>query len=274
MKGSMAAMTTALVEFVRENPNHPGTVALLSTSDEEGPAKFGTTLMLDTLAERGIKIDYAIVGEPTSEKVFGDTIKVGRRGSLGGRMTVGGIQGHVAYPHLAINPIHAVAPFIVELSQTEFDQGDEFFGPTTLQISNIHGGTGATNVIPGLVTLDFNLRYAPISTQASIIERIEAIAEKHGLTYLIEWSDSANAFRTENPALVNALSKSVEQETQQTPKLGTGGGTSDARFFAKLGIPVAEFGPLNTTIHAANECISTEDLETLARVFKALIQNL
>lgn len=274
MKGSMAAMVSALVSAVADDPDHAGTYALLSTSDEEGPAVFGTRLVLDTLASRGVKIDFAVVGEPTSDKQFGDTIKVGRRGSLSGKMVVRGIQGHVAYPHLARNPIHEIGPFLVELTSSRFDDGDEYFAPTSLQISNIHAGTGAGNVIPGSVTVNFNLRYAAVSSPENLIKRIEAIAERSGFEYEIAWDSSAKAFRTESPVLASALSSAVLTETGVQPELGTGGGTSDARFFAEHGIPVAEFGPLNATIHAANECISTADLEASARVFGSVLNQL
>jgi succinyl-diaminopimelate desuccinylase len=274
MKGSLAAMTIALRDFVASNPNHAGTVALLVTSDEEGLGVDGTDYVLEKLIEAGQNIDYAIVGEPTSESVLGDTIKVGRRGSLSCHMSIMGTQGHVAYPHLANNPIHDATAFLSELVTIEWDQGNTFFQPTTLQISNIHSGTGATNVIPGKLDLDFNLRYTPEIRQSEIAFRVSQLGEKHKLKLNTDWTHSASPFLTENDFLLNALSEAILHVCGSTPKRGTGGGTSDARFFAAKAIPVAEFGPLNATIHAIDERVSIAALRDCVRVFENTLNTL
>ena len=274
MKGPLAALCIALLEFVQDNPNHRGTVGLLVTSDEEGNAIDGTGRALKTLVDRGTIIDFALVGEPTSEVVFGDMIKVGRRGSISAKMTVFGKQGHVAYPHLADNPVHRLAPFLTELLAIHWDAGDKNFPPTNLQISNIHAGTGAVNVTPGTVTLDFNLRYNVLHSADVIQNRIAKMAEAFGLKCAFEWNPSANPFVTRNAPLINAIAGAIMKETRTNPKQGTGGGTSDARFFAAHGIPVVEFGPLNTTIHAANECVGIDELEKCVRIYRTALEKL
>lgn len=274
MKGPLAAMCHALLSFVEKNPQHPGRVGLLVTSDEEGIGINGTRAALAQMLADGDKPDYVIVGEPTSEEVCGDTIKIGRRGSVSGKMTVHGVQGHVAYPHLADNPVHKLAPFLTELVATQWDQGDAHFPPTTCQISNIHAGTGAVNVIPGSVTVDFNLRHGTASPSAHLISLIEAMASKHGLQYEVTWNASALPFVTTNPELVLAMTEAVQEHTGQKPTAGTGGGTSDARFFAAAGLPVVEFGPLNKTIHTIDENVSVSDLDTCALVYRAMLEKL
>ena len=274
MKGPLAALCFALIEFVQLNPNHSGTVGLLVTSDEEGWAIDGTRRALATLVERGTVIDFALVGEPTSENVFGDMIKVGRRGSISATMTVFGKQGHVAYPHLADNPVHRLAPFLNELLTIHWDAGDENFPPTTLQVSNIHAGTGAVNVVPGTVTVDFNLRYNIHHSANNIQTRIAKMAEAFALKCEFVWNASAQPFVTRNAPLINAVAGAIIKETRKNPGQGTGGGTSDARFFAMHKIPVVEFGPSNVTIHAANECVSIADLEACVRVYRSVLETL
>lgn len=274
MKSGLAALTVALAQFVKSHPDHPGTVALLSTSDEEGAGLDGTKHVLEHLAAENFKIDYALVGEPTSEQTFGDILKVGRRGSITGTMTVKGIQGHVAYPHLADNPIHRLAPFLTELTQTQWDNGNEVFPPTSLQIANLNSGTGAVNVIPGLATLDFNIRFSPESTPDQLIQKIEQLVKNHRLDATIDWVTSAYAFQTKNPDLVQALHSAIQTHTGQSPAHTTGGGTSDARFFAQHNIPVVEFGPLNKTIHASNEQVTLKEVETLTEIYRSVLESL
>jgi succinyl-diaminopimelate desuccinylase len=274
MKGPLAALVVALIEFKNEHPAHKGTIGLLVTGDEEGMAINGTGKALQTLIDRGIKIDFALVGEPTSETNLGDMMKVGRRGSISAHMTVYGKQGHVAYPHLADNPVHRLAPFLAELLAIHWDTGDENFPPTTLQVSNIHAGTGAVNVVPGTVTVDFNLRYNILHTADKIQTRTEKMAEAFGLKCKIQWNASAQPFVTRSASLINAVAGSIGQELHVNPKQGTGGGTSDARFFALHKIPVIEFGPSNATIHAANECVNIGDLEQCVRIYRSTLETL
>jgi succinyl-diaminopimelate desuccinylase len=274
MKGPLAALCIALLQFVRDNPNHPGTIGLLVTSDEEGMAVDGTGRALKTLVDRGVKIDYALVGEPTSDNRFGDMIKVGRRGSVSAKMTVLGKQGHVAYPHLADNPVHRLAPFLTELLAIRWDGGNDDFPPSTLQVSNIHAGTGAVNVVPGSLTLDFNLRYNTEITAELIEERITMMAHAYKLDCEFVWNASAQPFIIHNPKLLDAITGAVKAETKQAPNQGTGGGTSDARFFAAHKIPVVEFGPINATIHAANECVGVNELEGCARIYEQVLDSL
>ena len=274
MKGPLAALCVALLEFVASSPDHIGTVALLVTSDEEGLGIDGTGRALKTLVDRGAKIDYALVGEPTSENAFGDMIKVGRRGSISAKMTVFGKQGHVAYPHLADNPVHRLSPFLTELLAIHWDAGDENFPPTTLQVSNIHAGTGAVNVVPGTVTVDFNLRFNILHKASDIQTRIEKMAEAFGLKCEFSWNASAQPFVTRNAELINAVAGAIVKETRKNPRQGTGGGTSDARFFAAHKIPVVEFGPSNATIHAANEMVDVEDLDRSVTIYKSVLQTL
>ena len=267
MKSSIAAFVVAAEEFVRAHPNHSGSIAMLLTSDEEGPATDGTTLVVEALRARGESIDYCIVGEPTSVARLGDTIKNGRRGSLSGRLTVRGLQGHVAYPQLARNPVHLLAPALAELAAVEWDRGDEFFPPTTFQVSNIHAGTGVGNVIPGTCIVDFNFRFAPASTAASLQQRVEGVLTRHGIDFTIDWTLGAAPFLTPRGTLSQAISAAIEQVTGAPPELSTTGGTSDGRFIATLCPQVIEFGPPNATIHQINEQIAVADLEPLKSIY-------
>lgn len=274
MKGSLAAMIVAAEEYVKANPNHPGTIAFLITSDEEATAKDGTTKVVDALMARGELIDYCMVGEPSSSQTLGDIVKNGRRGSITGNLYIQGIQGHVAYPHLAENPVHKAAPFLMELTQYQWDKGNEFFPPTSLQIANIQAGTGSNNVIPGELYVQFNLRYCTEVTDEIIKNKVAEMLQKYGLTYRIEWNLSGKPFLTKPNKLVKAVVNSLEQIVGITPKLDTGGGTSDARFIALMGGEVVELGPLNATIHKVNECVSVSDLATLGDVYKQMLVNL
>jgi succinyl-diaminopimelate desuccinylase len=265
MKGSDAAMVVALERLAQQG--HEGTIALLLTSDEEGLGLDGTKRVLETLTDRGVKIDAAVVGEPTSEQTFGDVVKIGRRGSLSGHLKVNGVQGHTAYPHLARNAAHRLAPALNALIQLDWGTGTEHFQPTTLQVSNLKAGNGAGNVIPGSAEVWFNVRYGVDWTAEAIQEKIEAVLRDQGLEEVPDWNASALPFLTEAGALVSAMVEAIEKHTGQTPKLTTGGGTSDARFFPLHGIPVAEFGPLNASIHAANENVSIADLERLVAIY-------
>ncbi|MDY6215505.1 succinyl-diaminopimelate desuccinylase [Actinobacillus porcinus] len=274
MKGSLAAMIVAAEEYVKTNPNHQGTIAFLITSDEEAAAKDGTTKVVDALMARGELIDYCMVGEPSSSQTLGDIVKNGRRGSITGNLYIQGIQGHVAYPHLADNPVHKAAPFLTELTQYQWDKGNEFFPPTSLQIANIQAGTGSNNVIPGELYVQFNLRYCTEVTDEIIKNKVAEMLQKYGLTYRIEWNLSGKPFLTKPNKLVKAVVDSLEQIVGITPKLDTGGGTSDARFIALMGGEVVELGPLNATIHKVNECVSVTDLVTLGDVYKQMLVNL
>lgn len=274
MKGSLAAMIVAAEEYVKTNPNHQGTIAFLITSDEEAAAKDGTTKVVDALMARGELIDYCMVGEPSSSQTLGDIVKNGRRGSITGNLYIQGIQGHVAYPHLAENPVHKAAPFLMELTQYQWDKGNEFFPPTSLQIANIQAGTGSNNVIPGELYVQFNLRYCTEVTDEIIKNKVAEMLQKYGLTYRIEWNLSGKPFLTKPNKLVKAVVDSLEQIVGITPKLDTGGGTSDARFIALMGGEVVELGPLNATIHKVNECVSVTDLATLGDVYKQMLVNL
>ena len=274
MKGGVAAMVTAIERFVSQNADHEGSVAVLLTSDEEGPAIDGTSVVINTLEARNEKIDYCIVGEPTSAETFGDTIRHGRRGSLGGKLSVFGKQGHVAYPHLADNPVHRAVPALTELTRIEWDQGTAHFPPTTLQISNIHAGTGAGNVIPGSLIVDFNLRYSPATTIEHIQLTIEQLCLKHDLDYAIDWKDSARPFITEPGTLTQALQNAIQSHTSQTATLDTGGGTSDGRFIAPTGAQVIEFGPLNATIHQIDERILCKDIDTLSAIYESVLNEI
>lgn len=274
MKSSIAAFVVACEEFVQAHPDHPGSISLLITSDEEGPAKDGTVLVVEELVRRGEAIDCCIVGEPTSVDRLGDTIKNGRRGSLSGKLVVKGVQGHVAYPQLAKNPVHLLAPALAELAATVWDQGNEYFPPTTFQVSNIHAGTGATNVIPGACEVDFNLRFAPVSTAAQLQSRIEGVLARHGLDVDLRWTVGAQPFLTQPGALVEAISGAIAAETGARPELSTTGGTSDGRFIATMCPQVVEFGPPNATIHKINECIRIADLEPLKNIYRRTLQQL
>lgn len=274
MKGSLAAMVVACEEFVAQHPEHPGRIGLLITSDEEGPATNGTVKVVQWLEARNIKIDWCLVGEPSSTERLGDVIKNGRRGSLGGTLTVRGVQGHVAYPHLAVNPIHQLAPALAELSQQRWDEGNEFFPATTFQVSNIHGGTGATNVIPGEVQVLFNFRFSTEVTEPQLRQRTEEILHRHGLDFDVVWQLSGQPFLTAKGELVAAVVQAVKDETGQVPVLSTAGGTSDGRFIAPTGAQVVELGPLNATIHQVNERVCAQDLNRLTRIYQKTIERL
>jgi len=278
MKTSLAAFITSIEEFIAENPNHTGSIGLLITSDEEGVAVDGTVKVVEALKARDEHFDYCIVGEPTSNKVVGDMIKNGRRGSLSGKLTVKGIQGHIAYPHLVKNPIHLVAPAIKDMVDTVWDHGNEYFPPTSWQISNMNGGTGATNVVPGEVEILFNFRYCALvnnagSTEANLKERVLAILDKHQLEYDLEWEHSPS-YITPRGNLVEAITEAIQQAYQVTPELSTTGGTSDGRFIADICKQVIEFGPLNATIHKLNECVGVADIEPLKETYKLTMKTL
>jgi succinyl-diaminopimelate desuccinylase len=274
MKSSVAAFVVAAEEFVRANPRHPGSIALLLTSDEEGPATDGTVKVVDALRTRNESIDYCIVGEPTSVDALGDTIKNGRRGSLSGRLVVRGIQGHVAYPHLARNPVHQLAPALAELAAQRWDDGDAFFPATTFQVSNVRAGTGATNVIPGACEVDFNLRFAPVSTPDSLMQRIEAILQRHGLDYELAWTLGAQPFSTAPGALSAAMAAAIREITGRATQLSTTGGTSDGRFIATICPQVVEFGPPNASVHKIDEHIAVSDLEPLKDIYRGALERL
>ncbi len=274
MKGGVAAMTVALERFVAQYPDHAGTVALLLTSDEEGVAANGIVKVMETLEARSEKIDWCLVGEPSSFESTGDVIRVGRRGSLCATLKVLGIQGHVAYPDKADNPIHRLAPALAELCAETWDQGNHFFPPTSFQVSNIHAGTGAENVIPGQLDLLFNFRYSTAITQDDIKQRVAAILDSHGLRYELEWRLSGAPFVTTQTTLIKATQDALRTLIGKTARLDTGGGTSDGRFVAPTGAEVVELGPLNATIHKINECIAVEELETLADIYHEIMVNL
>lgn len=274
MKTSLAAFITAIEDFVAAHPDHPGSIGLIITSDEEGIAINGTVKVVETLKARNELIDYCIVGEPTSSKVVGDMIKNGRRGSLSGKLIVKGIQGHIAYPHLVKNPIHMAAPAIKALADTVWDEGNEYFPPTSWQISNIHGGTGATNVVPGEVEILFNFRFSTASTAESLKERVHAILDSHQLDYDLAWELSGKPFLTPKGSLVTAISAAIEQAFGVTPELSTSGGTSDGRFIADIAQQIVEFGPLNATIHKLNECVAIADIEPLQQAYKLTLEAL
>jgi len=273
MKTSLAAFVTSIEEFVAENPDHNGSIGLLITSDEEDVAIDGTVKVVEALKERGELIDYCIVGEPTSNKVVGDMIKNGRRGSLSGKLIVKGIQGHIAYPHLVKNPIHMVAPAIKDMVDTVWDEGNEYFPATSWQISNINGGTGATNVVPGEVEILFNFRFCTASTEASLKERVFAIFDQHELDYSIDWEYSP-PYITPRGNLSDAISEAIQESYGVTPELSTTGGTSDGRFIADICKQVIEFGPLNATIHKLNECVAVADIEPLKETYKKTMEKL
>jgi succinyl-diaminopimelate desuccinylase len=267
MKSSIAAFVAAAEAFVAERPGHSGSIALLITSDEEGPSVDGTVRVVERLRNRGETIDYCIVGEPTSVTSLGDTIKNGRRGSLSGRLTVRGVQAHVAYPHLGRNPIHLLAPALAELVARQWDRGNAHFPPTSFQVSNVHSGTGAGNVIPGSLSLDFNFRFSTESNELSLKARFEEVLSRHQLDYSIEWVLGARPFLTQPGKLVEVLSRAIHAHTGHTPELSTTGGTSDARFIVEVCAQVVEFGPLNASIHKLNEHIDLAALDTLPRIY-------
>ena len=273
MKTSCAAFITAIEDFVAKHPNHPGSIGLLITSDEEGIAVNGTVKVVEALKARNEFFDYCIVGEPTSNKVVGDMIKNGRRGSLSGRLIVKGVQGHIAYPHLVKNPIHMVAPAIKDMVDTVWDEGNEYFPPTSWQISNMNGGTGATNVVPGEVTILFNFRFSTASTEQNLKERVYAILDKHALEYDLEWEYSP-PYITPKGNLVAAFSEAIQESYGVNPELSTTGGTSDGRFIADICKQVIEFGPLNATIHKLNECVAVADIEPLKDTYRITLEKL
>ncbi len=274
MKGSIAAFVCACERFVESRPQHKGSISFLITSDEEGPATDGTVKVIDTLEKRSEKIDWCLVGEPTSTAKVGDVVKNGRRGSLNGRLLVKGIQGHVAYPHLAQNPVHQAATALAELAAIEWDRGNEFFPPTSFQISNIHAGTGATNIIPGELEVVFNFRFSTEQTEAGLREKVETLLKRHSLEYELEWTLSGNPFLTEGGALLTATREAIEAVCGYRPEINTAGGTSDGRFIAPTGAQVLELGPLNATIHKVNECVSVADLETLSTIYENILERL
>lgn len=274
MKTSLAAMVVAVEEFVAAQPAHAGSIAFLVTSDEEGPATDGTVKLVDWLKARGERIDCCIVGEPTSVERLGDVIKNGRRGSLSGRLTVHGVQGHIAYPQLAKNPIHLAAPALAELAGIVWDDGNRYFPPTSWQVSNIHGGTGATNVIPGELVVDFNFRFSTESTPDSLKERVHAVLRRHGVGHDIAWTLGGEPFLTPVGSLSNALSHAIAGETGLTTQLSTTGGTSDGRFIAKVCPQVVEFGPINATIHKVDEHVLVRDIEPLKNIYRRTMENL
>ncbi|MCP5413098.1 MAG: succinyl-diaminopimelate desuccinylase [Chromatiaceae bacterium] len=274
MKGSLAAMVTATERFVARHPDHRGSIAYLITSDEEGPSINGTVKVVETLEARNEKIDWCLVGEPSSNHVLGDVVKNGRRGSLGAVLSVRGRQGHVAYPHLARNPVHEVAPALAELAATVWDNGNEFFPQTTFQVSNIHAGTGATNVIPGECEVLFNFRYSTETTHESLRERVQAVLDRHGLDYTIEWTLSGLPFLTPRGELVDAAQRAIKAVAGIETELSTAGGTSDGRFIAPTGAQVLELGPLNATIHQVDECVAVDDLDRLSAMYEKVLEHL
>ncbi|MEI2415029.1 succinyl-diaminopimelate desuccinylase [Orrella sp. JC864] len=274
MKSSIAAFAVAAEEFVAAHPDHAGSIALLITSDEEGPAVHGTVKVCQALQAEGVALDYCIVGEPTSVQRLGDTVKNGRRGSLSGRLTVRGVQGHVAYPHLARNPVHQAAPALAELAARRWDEGNEYFPPTTFQISNIHGGTGATNVIPAEVAVDFNFRFSTASTPEGLKAQVQEILARHGLDFDIAWTLGGEPFLTPRGELSMALTEAIAAETGVQAELSTTGGTSDGRFIAKVCPQVMEFGPGNASIHQVDENILLADLEPLKNIYRRTLENL
>ncbi|GGK78951.1 succinyl-diaminopimelate desuccinylase [Amphritea balenae] len=274
MKGGLAAFMTALERFIEHHPDHQGSIALLITSDEEGPFINGTTRVIDHLEARNEKIDWCIIGEPSSTEKVGDAIKNGRRGSISGDLIIRGVQGHVAYPHLVENPIHLAAPALNELATEHWDEGNEYFPPTSFQISNIHAGTGATNVVPGHIDVQFNFRFSTELTADQIKERTHEILNRYGLNYDIKWTLSGNPFITDKGDLVNACVESIRAITGQETELSTSGGTSDGRFIAPTGAQVVELGPINATIHKVNERVKVDDLDTLSSLYENILARL
>tara|TARA_Y100001947_G_scaffold156161_1_gene163735 strand:+ start:2713 stop:3840 length:1128 start_codon:yes stop_codon:yes gene_type:complete len=274
MKGSLAAMLTATRQFVNDYPDHHGSIAFLITSDEEGPFINGTTRVIDTLEARNEKIKWCIVGEPSSTDTVGDVVKNGRRGSLTGDLIVKGIQGHVAYPHLAKNPVHDASPALAELANAHWDNGNDFFPPTSFQISNIHAGTGAGNVIPGELHVCFNFRFSTEVTDRELIKRVEAILARHNLDYEIKWTFNGQPFLTDKGDLVEAAQKAISSEMDFDTELSTAGGTSDGRFIAPTGAQVVELGPVNASIHKIDEHVRIQDLYHLERIYYRIMEHL
>jgi succinyl-diaminopimelate desuccinylase len=275
MKGSLAAFVTACERFVTEYPHHKGSIALLITSDEEGLAVDGTVKVIKNLQDNGVSIDWCIVGEPSSTERLCDVMKNGRRGSLGGLLTIHGVQGHVAYPNLADNPIHRFAPLLQILTAIQWDQGNDFFPPTSFQITNIHAGTGADNVIPGDLEILFNFRYSTEVTHTQLQEQITALLDKQGIKYSLVWRHSGSPFLTEKTSvLITAVSDVIYDVCGYKPELSTSGGTSDGRFIAPTGAQVIEIGPNNATIHKVNECVKVEELEALSTIYQNILERL
>jgi succinyl-diaminopimelate desuccinylase len=272
MKSGLAAMLTASEEFVAQHPQHRGTIAFLITSDEEGPSVDGTRRVVEVLRERQESIDWCLVGEPSSENTLGDTIKIGRRGSLSGRLTVHGIQGHIAYPQFADNPVHALAPALTELTARVWDQGNEHFQPTTFQVSNISAGTGAPNVIPGELRARFNLRFSTEQTIDGLKQIVEEILTRHRVKHTLEWFISGHPFLTQPGTLSQAAMQAVQEQLHIKPKLTTGGGTSDGRFIAPMGAQVIELGVINESIHKVNECVKVEDIDRLHSIYRRTLE--
>ncbi|WP_288378387.1 succinyl-diaminopimelate desuccinylase [uncultured Massilia sp.] len=274
MKTSIAAMVVACEEFIVAHPDHKGSIAFLITSDEEGPAVDGTAVVCERLEERGETLDYCLVGEPTSNHVLGDTIKNGRRGSLSGHLVIKGIQGHIAYPHLARNPIHQAAPALAELAAEVWDEGNEYYAPTSWQVSNIAAGTGATNVIPGHVSLDFNFRFSTASTADGLEARVHAILDRHGLDYDLQWTLSGQPFLTPKGRLLDTLCNAIRDELGVATELSTTGGTSDGRFIARICPQVIEFGPPNASIHKIDEHIELRYIDPLKNIYRRTLEQL
>jgi succinyl-diaminopimelate desuccinylase len=274
MKTSIAAFVTAAERFVAAHPDHPGSLALLITSDEEGPSVDGTVKVVEELKRRGETIDYCIVGEPSSAERFGDTIKNGRRGSLTARLIVNGVQGHVAYPQRVMNPVHLAAPALAEMATTQWDKGDEYFPPTSWQISNIHAGTGAQNITPGALQVDFNFRFSTQSTPDGLKARVKEILDRHGLEYSIDWVQGGKPFLTKRGRLVDTLTSVVKDVSGVTPEVNCTGGTSDGRFIFDICPEVAEFGPVNRSIHKVNEAVALEEIEPLVEIYRRTVEGL
>jgi succinyl-diaminopimelate desuccinylase len=274
MKTSVAAFVMAAERFVAAHPDHAGSVALLITSDEEGPAVNGTVKVVDELKRRGETIDYCIVGEPSSAEVFGDTIKNGRRGTLTARLAVQGVQGHVAYPHRVVNPVHLAAPALAEMAATGWDEGNAYFPPTSWQVSNIHAGTGAQNITPGSLQVDFNFRFSTESTPESLKARVKEILDRHGLEYSIDWVLGGKPFLTKRGRLVETLAAVVKEVTGVAPEVNCTGGTSDGRFIFDICPEVAEFGPVNRSIHKVNEAVALEEIEPLVEIYRRVVEKL
>jgi succinyl-diaminopimelate desuccinylase len=274
MKSSLAAMLTATEAFLAENPEPSGSLAFLLTSDEEGDAVDGTVAVVEVLKARGETIDYCVIGEPTSVATLGDMIKNGRRGSLSGLLTVRGVQCHIAYPHLGRNPIHEVAPALAELAATEWDEGNEYFPPTTWQVSNIHGGTGATNVVPGSVEIRFNFRFATASTPEDLQQHLCAILDKHGLDYAIDWTLGARPFLTSRGPLADAATAAIREICGIDTELSTTGGTSDGRFIAEICPQLLEIGPVNATSHKIDECVDVAALPRLSAIYRRILERI
>jgi succinyl-diaminopimelate desuccinylase len=272
MKSSLAAMVTATERFVARHPRHAGSLAFLFTSDEEGPSVDGTRRVVEVLEARHEKIDWCVVGEPTSAEVLGDTVKVGRRGSLSGRLTVHGVQGHIAYPHLADNPVHGFAPALAELVATRWDAGNEFFQPTTFQVSNIAAGTGAPNVVPGELKARFNLRFSTEQSVEQLQRRVLEILDRHAVRYSLEWFVSGLPFLTRPGKLTEVVARAVQETLGRTPQFSTTGGTSDGRFIAPTGAQVVELGVVNATIHKVDECVRVDDVEALSRAYERIME--